>query len=369
MKKILLISNTSWSIYNFRYGLMKELKKNFNVSFCANYDDYTEKLKEDFNYYQVKIDRKGKNPIKDILLLFSFCKVIKREKFDLVINYTIKPNIYGALACRIKKTKCINVVTGMGHVFIKKNVLSFLVKCLYKISFNFAEKIIFLNKEDLNFFVENRIIKKEKAVLFPGEGININHFSPSFCKERRDSEFTFLYAGRMLKEKGVVELVKAFKETNKYHLCKLILVGKIDKGNPSAISEKEIKKITEDKNIKHYKETEDVRNFICDCDCLVLPSYKEGLPRILLEAFSMEKMIIATDISGCREIVEGVSGSFLTKPKDIIDLTKKMIEAINLTPDERKNIGKKGKEKIAKVFDEKIVIKKYLELINVEKRI
>ncbi len=361
MKKILLISNTSWSIYNFRYGLMKELQKSFDVSFAAPFDNYTEKLEEDFKYHQVKIDRKGKNPVKDIALLFSFCKTIKRENPDLVINYTIKPNIYGALACRIKKISFINIVTGMGHVFIKKSLLSFLVTILYKISFKYAEKTIFLNEEDLNYFVKRNLIKEKDALLFPGEGVNTEHFSPSLCTEKND-DFTFLYIGRILKEKGLMELVESFKKIKAS--CRLILVGKIDEGNPSAVSKKDISVWEEENNIKYYKEVEDVRDFICKSDCIVLPSYKEGLPRAILEGLSMEKVVITTNISGCKELVRDSFDYLLVEPRNITDLTEKMIRIIETPPEERKRQGKIAREKMIKEFDEKIVIKKYLEIIN-----
>lgn len=364
--KILLTSNTSWSIYNFRHGLMKTFKNNgFSVSFCANYDEYAEKLKkEDFNYHEIKIDRKGKNFFKDLKLIFDFYKIYKKEKADLIIHYTIKPNIYGTIASKLIKIKNINVVTGMGHVFIKKGFLSFLVKQLYKLSFKFTEKTFFLNKSDFNFFIENKIIKKEKAVFIPGEGINTDYFSPQFCKKKEIEKFTFLYIGRMLKEKGIIELVNAFKLIKENYSSKLILVGKIDKGNPSCIFEEEIKKIENDDFIEYHKEIEDVRNFICESDCIVLPSYKEGLSRSLLEALSMEKLVITTKIPGCKETIEGILDDFLVQPKSIDDLREKMIKMIEMNYSKRVFLGKKLREKMIKEFDEKIIINKYLEEIS-----
>ncbi len=362
--KILLTSNTSWSVYKFRHGLMNALQKEgFDVSFCAKKDSYTERLEKDFTFHEINIDRRGKNPLKDLKLIFDFYKIYKRGNPDLVIHYTIKPNIYGTIAAKLAKIKSVNVVTGMGHVFIKKGILSFLVKKLYKVSFKFAEKTFFLNKSDLDFFLENKIVEKEKTALLPGEGINTELFLPTDCKED-SKKFTFLYTGRILKEKGIIELINAFKSIKEKYPSKLILVGKTDNENPSAIKKKEVDKWREENIIDYYEEVEDIRKFICKSNCIVLPSYKEGLPRSLLEALSMERVVITTNIPGCKDLVEGILDNFLIKPKDIADLREKMIRMIKMDNKEREALGKKLREKMIKEFDEKIVIKKYLEVIN-----
>ncbi|GAI53555.1 unnamed protein product, partial [marine sediment metagenome] len=191
-KKVLFVSNTSWSVYNFRKNLMKTLKeKDFNISFCTNYDKYTEKLeKEGFKYIKVKMDRKGRNPFKDLKLIFDFYRIYRKEKPDLIIHYTIKPNIYGSLAAKMVGTNCINTVTGLGYVFIKNNILTKLVKTLYKFSFKSPTKIFFQNKDDLNLFLKNKIVKKEKSILVPGSGVKIKYFHPSFCERiKKDSSF------------------------------------------------------------------------------------------------------------------------------------------------------------------------------------
>lgn len=362
--KILLTSNTSWSVYKFRHGLMYALQKEgFDVSFCAKKDSYTDKLEKEFTFHEIHIDRRGKNPLKDLKLIFDFYKIYKRENPGLVIHYTIKPNIYGTIAAKIARVKSINVVTGMGSVFINKGILSSLVKKLYKISFKFAEKTFFLNRDNLSFFLKNKIVEKEETILLPGEGINTELFSPRFCKEG-PKKFTFLYTGRILKEKGIIELINAFKSIKEKHPSKLILVGKTDDKNPSVIKKKEIDKWKEENIIDYYEEVEDIRKFICKSDCIVLPSYKEGLPRSLLEALSMGKVVITTDIPGCRDLVEGILDNFLIKPKDVDDLREKMIEMIKISSEEREVLGKKLREKMIKGFNEKIVTEKYLEVIN-----
>jgi len=364
MKEILIVSNTSWSIYNFRYGLMKELKKSFDVSFCANYDNYTEKLKKEFAYHEINIDRKGKNPFKDLKLIFNLRKIYQKEKPGLIIHYTIKPNIYGTIAARMVKIKSINVVTGMGHVFVKNGPLSLLVRALYKLSFKFAEKTFFLNQNDLDFFVGRGLVKKEDALLLPGEGIDTEYFSPKFCEQKEDTLFTFLFLGRMLKEKGIVEIVETFKTVRDNRPCQLFLVGPIDKNNPLSLSEEEMR-IWEKKGlVKYFSQIDDVRGIICQSDAIILPSYyKEGLPRSLLEAAAMEKPIIASDIPGCREVVEDKISGFLCRPKDKDDLADKMVKIMKLTKEERDEMGRKGRERVLKDFDERIIIQIYLDNI------
>ena len=367
-KKILFVSNTSWSIYNFRKKLMKTLKeKGVNISFCANYDKYVEKLKkEGFKYIEVKIDRKGKNLFKDLKLIFDLYRIYKKEKPDLILHYTIRPNIYGSLAAKMGKIKCINTITGLGSVFIKNNILTKLVKFLYKISFKFSEKILFQNKDDLNIFLKNGFDQKEKLILVPGSGVDTKHFSPGFCEKKDNSSFVFLFLGRILWYKGVEEFVKASEIIKKrYSYSESLLLGPIDKENSSSISKKQIERWEKEEYIQYLKERDDVRKIICRSDVVVLPSYyKEGIPRSLLEAASMEKPIIATDVSGCKEVVENSVNGFLCRVKDHKDLADKMKKMINLKKEERIEMGKKGREKVKKEFDEKIVIEKYLKIIN-----
>jgi len=369
-KKILLVSNTTWSLYNFRLGLMEILKqKGFEVLFCAPYDKYAEILKErGFKYFKIKnLERKGLNPIKEIRLILELYQIYKKIKPDLVLHFTIKPNIWGTIVTKLINVKCFNTITGLGSLFVKKTFFLKAIKFLYKLSFKFSQKIFFQNKEDLEFFLKNKIVKKEKTILVPGSGVDIGHFHPDFCKRiKKDSKnFIFLFVGRLLKEKGLKDLVEATKIVkHKYPNIEVWLLGNIDKDNPSAISEKKLKEWQDLNLVKYLGFYDDIRPFLCRADCFVFPSYyREGIPRSLLEAGAMEKPIITTNNVGCKEVVEEEKNGFLVPPKDPEKLAKAMIKMIEISEEKRKEMGKLARQKILKEFDQNLVINFYLQEI------
>ena len=369
--KIVLSSNTSWNLWNFRYSLMKALRnKNYNVIAVAPKDKFSELLKREFEFIELtNLNRRGKNPLKDLKLFFEFFNIYKEIKPDLVINFTIKPVIYSSYACSLLKIRTISVITGLGYVYTRENILPRITNILYKLSLTYNTNIIFQNLEDMKMFLEKEIVSKEKALLIKGSGIDTVKFSPTFCESlsqiSEKGNVTFLMISRILWDKGVKEFVESAKFIKKkYPYVKFQLLGPIDSGNPSGISKETIRNWQKMGIIEYLGETEDVRPFICQADCIVLPSYREGLPRVLLEAMAMEKPIITTDVPGCRDtVIDGING-FLVKPRDIKDLRTAFEKFLNLPAKERKRMGKKGREMVLKEFDEKIVIEKYLEVIE-----
>ncbi len=370
VKKILFISNTSWYIYNFRLGLMNILKKkSFEVIFCAPYDDYTKKLeKKGFRFIPINIDRKGKNPFKDLKLIWNLFRIYKKEKPHLALHFTIKPNIYGPIAAKLTNIKCLNTVTGLGYSFMKKNFFYGFVKILYKISFKITDRIFFQNNDDLKLFLENKIIDNtNKVVVVKGSGVNVGYFNLEFCKQIRknDNTFVFILIGRLLWDKGIGEFVEAGKIIKKkYPAIEFQLLGPIDKGNPSGIPEERIKEWHKLGLIEYLGETTDVRPFICKSDCIVLPSYyREGIPRSLLEAMAMGKPIITADSVGCREVIGNDKNGFLVPVKNSKELADSMIKMIQIGEEKRKEMGKYGREKVLREFDERKVIDIYLKII------
>ena len=365
-KKIALSANTSWGVYNFRYGLIKELiNKNYNVLVVAPYDKYTEKLKDiGCKTIDIYINSKSTNPIDDLKTFYQYLKIYKKEKPDIVLNFTIKPVIYSSLTCSILGIKTINTITGLGTGFIKNNLITKIIKFLYKISQKKVDRIFFQNKDDLELFINENLIDKEKTDVIPGSGINTEKFKPIKAK-KEDNIFRFLLIARMLWDKGVGEYVEACKILKKkYKNVECLLLGATHVDNPSAIPIEKIKEWEKEGIIKYLGTTDDVRMEISKADCIVLPSYREGTSRVLLESASMEKPIIATDVPGCNNIVKDGWNGFLCKVKDAKDLADKMEKMVNLTKEERIKMGKRGREKIIKEFDEKIVIEKYIEVID-----
>jgi len=367
--KIIFVSNLSWNLFNFRLGLMKALKKRgHEVLFCAPVDSCTDKLTEmGFRFIAINVDRKGTNLIKDILFLLRLLAVYLREKPGLAMHYTIKPNIYGSIAAKLSRTRCVNTVSGLGFIFISRVSYFKPVKLLYSFSCRFSEYTFFHNHDDLSFFVKNGIINPKKAVLIKGSGINAEFFAP-VPRERKETgrPFSFLFLGRLLWDKGILELVESARVVkNSYPGTKFLLLGAIDRGNPAVVPEERIKSWQEEGLIEYLGEAPDVRPFISQSDCVVLPSYREGAPRALLEAASMQKPVIATDTPGCREVVDDGVNGFLVRVKDALSLAESMLKLIRLTEDQRAGMGRKGREKVLREFDEERVIAKYSEVLKI----
>jgi glycosyltransferase involved in cell wall biosynthesis len=345
-------------------------KKGFEVVCIAPEDGFVEKFKDEgFRFIPLEyLRRESKGLFNNLLLIWELYKIYKEEKPDLIFHYTIKPNIFGNIASGIAGIRSISVVTGLGSFFVRKSVLQIVIKYLYKFSFIFTEKVFFLNTDDRDLFVKEGIIPSKKEVLVNGEGIDTDYFSPEFCKEyskKRKDHLVFLLIARLLWDKGIGEFVEsARKVKERYPEVEFWLLGPLDKANPTAVPSKTIKSWEEKGIIKYLGVVDDVRPLIHQSDVVILPSYREGIPRSLLEAISMGKPIITTDAPGCREVVEDGKNGFLVPVKDVEALTNAMIKFIELTEEERQEMGHYSREKAIREFDEKIIVKKYIEVIE-----
>jgi glycosyltransferase involved in cell wall biosynthesis len=364
-ERIVLSSNTAFSLYNFRLHLMRALKeKGYEVMAISPEDGkYSGLLGKEFSFFAVKdLDRKGTNPIKDLKLFFEYFLLFRKLKPDLVINFTIKPSVYGSISAGLLGIPSISVITGLGYTFIRESWLTKLVKFLYWMAFRLNRAVVFLNSEDLNTL---RNISKEKSFLIESEGIDIKHFDSTLCKEAKKNEFTFLFVGRLLKDKGIYELIKVFERLKKENPnVKLVIVGSPDEGNPNSIQREELEKWVKEGLIEWYSFQEDVRLFYCMADCVVLPSYREGVPRVLLEAMAIERPIITTDAPGCKNVcVDGVNG-FLVKPKDVESLYLAMKRMVELRDEKLKEFGKAGKRLAEEKYSVEKIVGEYINLIE-----
>lgn len=367
-KSVAFVSNTSFSLYNFRLGLMRKIKElGYRVIAIAPSDDYSSYLKREFAFYPVKnLDRRGTNPFKDFILFLEYLKIYSETRPDVVINFTIKPNIYSSIACSIFKIHSISVITGLGYVYTKGGLLKKIVELLYRFSLKRNKFVVVLNIDDLEIL--RNLVATQKLVLIGGEGINMDLFKKEFCGEIESLEESrkniFLFIGRFLRDKGVYELIQAgqklYQERKDFEIW---LLGSVDSGNPSSLKEEEIRDIGKLQFVKILPFTKDVRPFICQADCVILPSYREGIPRSLLEAMAMEKPIITTDSPGCREVCRNGVNGYLVKPMDSESLKKAMERFINLSFSEREKMGKEGRKFALENFDEKLYIDKFSKLI------
>lgn len=359
--KIAIVLNTSWNIYNFRMNFVKTLlDKGFEVHTIAPHDSYTHFLEEaGCTHHDVTMDSRGVNPIKDTALFFELMGIYRKVKPDVILHFTIKPNVYGTLAASILKIPTINNVCGLGTVFLKRNLVSVIAMTLYKLAFLFPKKVFFQNSDDLNLFLNKKLIPKESADLIPGSGIDLSRFQP--MEFNRNKVFTFLLISRLITDKGILEYVQAIENLKQQGLnARFQLLGAKDPEHQRGIQLSVIDNWISKGAVEYLGTTNDVRSFIEKADCIVLPSYREGAPRTLLEAASSAKPIIATDVPGCHHVVEDHHNGLLCKIKSADDLADKMKTMSHFDDATLKKFGENGRKKIEIQFDEKLVINKYL---------
>ena len=367
--KIALVTNSVWNLINFRLNLAKAIKKNnYDVVMIAPPNkDYQKLISEGFRFTPLKMDNKGINPFKDIMMFMRLFKILQFEKPNFFLGFTIKPNIYGGFACSFLNIPSIINISGLGTVFIKNTLLTKIVCYLYKIGLRKASKIFFQNFDDFSLFKKLNLINLNKVEVLPGSGVDTNWFYPynNNTNKTDNDRFYFLLSARILWDKGVGEYVNAARKLlNNNRKVEFQLLGFLDVDNRTAISKEIINQWEEEGIIRYLGNSDDVRSIISKADCVVLPSYREGIPKSLLEASSMCKPIITTDVPGCRDVVDdGITG-LLCKPRDVDDLADKMLIMMELSKNQRKKMGELGREKMIQEFDEKIVINRYLKVIE-----
>ena len=365
MTKIAIVVNDSWYAWNMRARLARFFRKNgYEVVFICPYDKYSEKIKKEFIYIDIKLNTKSVNPLEDIKLIYKYYKIYKELKPDIILHYTIKPNIYGTIAASFLNIPTINNIAGLGTLFIKQNIVTKIAKFLYKFSQKRATKVFFQNRDDFDMFTSEKLVEKGKSDILPGSGVDIDKFMP--VEKEEDGIFRFLIVSRMLWAKGIAEYVEAAKIIKKkYKNVEFQLLGHLDVKSPTAIPKEQMDIWVNDKLVRYLGTSDNVLDEISKVDCIVLPSYyREGTPRTLLESASMGKPIITTDNVGCRDVVDDGANGYLCKIKNVENLASKMEMMINLSEEERLTMGKAGREKMLKEFDEKIVINKYLDSIK-----
>lgn len=367
MGTIIFVGNTAFSMYNFRLGVLRVLlSRGYKVIVIAPKDEFSRKLKQEgCEVLDIFVNRKGANFFEDFATFWQLFKYYKNLKPDLIFHYTIKSNIYGTLAAGILRIPSIVITTGLGYAFVRNNLISKIVKLLYKLTLPYARQVWFLNSEDRATFLSNNLVKPNQAVILYGEGVDTN-FWTSTSNHTDKNNFIFLLIARMLWDKGVGEFVKAAAILKtKYPHAQFHLLGALDSGNPSGIDPSQIDAWVDDNIVQYLGFCDDVKSYINNASCVVLPSsYREGIPRVLLEAASMAKPIITTNNVGCKEVVNDGQTGFLCAIKDAQDLAIKMEKMMNLTKNERTRMGEAGREKVLKEFDEKIIVAQYLETIN-----
>ncbi len=364
--RIGIVINSSWNIHNFRMGLIESfIQSGHQVVAIAPDDGYASTLKEKgCEFHELDLDCKGSNPLHDMLLIKQLVKIYRQARPDVVLHYTIKPNIYGAIAARWLNIPAINNVTGLGTVFLRENMTAKVAKALYKFAFQFPHTVFFQNKDDRQLFIRKQLVNSQITDLLPGSGVDLERFQPT-SKPSRNAIFTFLVIARVLYDKGILEYIEAIRLLRKQGIkAKFQLLGKIETDRNLGIPRQQVQEWEDEGLIEYLGMTEDVRPVIQQADCVVLPSYREGTPRTLLEAAGMGKPIIATDVAGCRETVEHGFNGWLCEVRNPQDLAIKMKKMFVMNERNLRIMGANSRKLAVTKFDERIVIQKYERAVN-----
>lgn len=366
--KILIVANVTWNVYNFRLNFLEILiDQGWNVYLAAVPDEYAEFIKEypDVSFIPLEsLRRTSKNPLQDISFMKELYSLFNKVKPDISVHYTIKPNIYAGMVARLLNIHYYSIVTGLGYSFIHNGWLESLTSILYKIGLKESKQVIFENNDDRNIFIEKKIIREDQGVTVNGCGVDVHHFK-SVGILRDPDKFVFAYIGRLLYDKGLNELIDAFLETKiRFPQAELWLIGRRDKENPACISEQDFATWIEMEGVFYKGYSEDVRPFIDRSDCIVYPSYREGMPRLVLEAMAMERPIITTDVAGCREtIIDGEHG-YIVPVKDEIMLAKKMQEVLQADPIDLGLMGQRARRRAIEEFNHLKIANDLVNIIN-----
>jgi glycosyltransferase involved in cell wall biosynthesis len=362
--RIVISANSAWNLFNFRLGLMDALRASgHEVIALVPLDKYVERLRDlEFTVIPIKMDGKGKNPIKEISVFFQYFRILQRVRPHAFLGFTIKPNIYGSIACSILKIPVINNIAGLGISYGRNNWLSHIASVLYKYSLRHSHIVFFQNEDDRLLFGELGLVDLKRTKRLPGSGVDLKKFDVvaglpcSFSQEVH-----FLLVARMLWEKGVEEFVSAARIIRSVHPnVRFSLLGFLDVSNPSAISNAQMKSWEEEGAVRYLGVTDNVKEVISKVDCVVLPSYyREGVPRSLLEASAMARPVITTDSVGCKDVVDHGINGFICRPRDSIDLTRKIEMFLRMSTDDRIQMGRRGRTKVELEFDEQIIIAAY----------
>lgn len=362
-KTVALVANTAWFLFNFRRELMKALQVDgWNVVAVAPEDGYGARIAAaGMRFIPFPLSRTGTNPLAEARSILALRRVLRSEGISAVLSFTPKGNIYSGLAACGLSIRRIATISGLGRVFVSRSALRLLVSALYRAVLSGASCVLFENDEDMRFFLAHGIVAPAKVERIPGLGVDLDRFTPLALAG--DTPATFLMMARMLREKGVYEFVEAAREVKKDHPdARFCLLGPLESGHSSAVSEAQMIAWSREGVVQYLGMTDDVRPLVGAADCVVLPSsYGEGVPRSLMEAAAMQRPILTTDRPGCRDAVDdGVSG-FLCRPGNSASLAAAMRRVLALDPAARVEMGRAGRAKMEREFDERLVIARYLD--------
>ncbi len=370
MSRLLFVSSIFANLFHFRRGLMRALlHRGHHITAAAAEDGYEGALAEMgvVCHFWRHIHRGGLNPLEEGRFFRELFQTYRRERPDLILHYTIKPVIYGSLAAALAGIPSLSTVTGGGYALMNDGLLYHLTCGLYRAALLFPRRVFFQNPDDRDFFVRRGLVRPDKIRLVPGSGVDLTHYHPESALRGNSpaAQTTFLFIGRLLWDKGIGEYAEAAGMVKRdFPQAEFLVLGRLDPGNPAVVPEEQVRAWEREGKLRWLGEVRDVRPFISRADVVVLPSYREGIPRSLLEAMSMGRPIITTDSVGCREVIEDGKNGFMVPVKNAAALAAAMVKMISIGEERRRDMGRYGRLKAEREFDERLVIQKYMEEIE-----
>jgi len=362
---ILMTVNAAWNIWNFRRPLVEALVGDgHRITVLAPLDDAVPELERlGCSVRPLEMSVKGLNPLADLKLQRRYARIFREEQPDAVLSYTIKNNIFGARAAQSAGVPFLPNVTGLGTAFLSGKFLQMVTEQLYRRSFRLLPTVFFQNEDDRDLFLNRRLVSADQARLLPGSGIDLDRFSPAVMPPA-EAPTVFLMIARLLRDKGVVEFVEAARQVKARHpQARFQLLGAAGSENRSAIDAATVQGWVAEGVIDYLGTTNDVRPAIADASCVVLPSYREGAPRTLIEAAAMARPVITTDVPGCRAVVDRDLSGFLCEVRSAESLATAIERFLALSPDQQQVMGEAGRTKMEREYDQAIVVHAYREAI------
>jgi len=365
-KRIVICANASWNLVNFRRPIIRALiDDGFELVAVSPPDNHVDELRAlGCDWRSMPMENMGTSPVADAMLFLRMVKLLRELKPVAYLGYTIKPNVYGVLAARLLGIPAFPNVSGLGTAFIRRNWITRVVHLLYRAAFSGATLVFFQNPDDRALFETLGLAPPGRIATVPGSGVDLVHFSPRERQGREQGEIIFLMVARLLWDKGVGEYVQAARAVRlAYPNARFRLAGPLDVENRTAVPRADVESWVAEGVIEYRGPLDDVRDDIAACDILVLPSYREGAPRTLIEAAAMARATIATDVPGCRHVVDdGITG-LLCALRDPVDLAKAMRTMIEIGVDGRDAMGRAGRARMQRDFDEKLVVQAYRQAL------
>lgn len=364
---VLISINTSWNILNFRAPLIRALQEaGYRVVSAAPDDAYTPRLRAlTDRHISLPMRNAGTSPLQDTRLILRYLRILKETKPDVLLAYTVKPNVYGSIAAGLLGIPVINNVSGLGTAFIRNTWLTRIVKILYRLAFRYSHRVFFQNPEDRDLFLDMKLVRAVQTEVLPGSGVDLQHFRPAPLPEHAPESPAFVLIARMLWDKGVGEYVTAARLVKQRHpKARFRLLGPVAVENQTAIARHVLEGWVAEGVVEYLGETDDVREAIAGHDAIVLPSYREGMSRVLLEGAAMARPLIATDVPGCNHVIDDGVNGLLCRVRDAEDLARAICDFIALSQEAHAAMGAASRAKAESTFDERIVIDRYLHAIR-----